>query len=279
MGLGFSMSKKSYQIIITFVISVLIFSILSCKRAEEEEENLGPAVDTKAVQDVLDEVFSGNTYDNGMTDQFVYYEENISAQGGPPQDRGFDYIKIKNRKMSETDPNFLQFTMHYIRKKLDENGQFQTIETEETYNVNKNAESTMAPLDSGMRILIQSSRLKTMSRTEKPTKITYHNFEVKRGNVLPVPEAVRLRPDCGGISGCRLNSIMIRLDEVKWYGESDYDKMHFDFVYSKDTPYLINIQNDTMGGLMLMGCLSTYIPYQGKKVYVKDCVNLKDFQK
>ena len=277
--MGLSMIKKQCNAILFLGILISVASVLSCVRAEEEKEDLGPAVDTKAVQEVLTEVFSGNTYHNGKVDQFVYYEENISAQGGAPQDRGFDYIKVVERKISETDPTFLQFTMHYIRKKLDENGKFQTVETEETYNVNKNAESTMGPLESGMRILSQSSRLKTMGRSGKPIKVTYHNFEVKRGDVLPVPEAVRSRADCGGISGCRLNSVMIKLDEVKWYSETDYDKMHFDFVYSKDTPYLINIQNDTMGGLMIMGCLSTYIPYQGRKVYVKDCVNLKDFQK
>jgi hypothetical protein len=66
---------------------------------------------------------------------------------------------------------------------------------------------------------------------------------------------------------------------VLWYSDTDYDKYHYDLIFNKTTPFLFNLKNDTMGGLLVLRCISTYIPYDGRKIYVRDCVQLKDFQK
>lgn len=277
---------------VAVVGALLLFSLLSCVRAKEEPENLGPAVEAPQVKAVLDEVFDGNTYLSGKNDQYVYYEENISAQGGAPVDRGFDYVKLVERIEDPATPQVVKFKMHYIRKKLDDKGDFQTVESEEVYPVDNSPAApppsstsvdrslaAIGALGPQLKSLSQKSVVRAMGRDTPPTKITYHRLEVQRGDVVPVPEAVRARGDCGGLAKCRLNSIFIKLDEVKWYGEKDYDKMHYDLVYSKDTPFLINTQNESMGGLMVLGCLSTHVTVDGRKVYVRNCVSLKDFQK
>ena len=55
--------------------------------------------------------------------------------------------------------------------------------------------------------------------------------------------------------------------------------VNYDLVFNKTTPFLFNLKDDWMGGLLVLRCISTYILYEGRKVYIRDCMQLKDFQK
>lgn len=268
---------RAIHIIFAVAIPILLFSLLSCKRAKEEPMDLGPEVDPKLVQKALDEVFTGNTYINGQEGQYVFYEETLSVGGGAARPAGYEFVQVEKREDVAANPH-VTLNMYYQRKKLKaDNSGYDVVETREAYDVKRatDADAMSSPLEIHK---FSAKSMKAMVREGKADRVTYHNFSVERGPVVAVPEAVKQRTGCGGLANCSLNSVYIKVDEVKWYGE-DYDIYHYDLAYTKDTPFLINTVHETQNGLMLIGCLSTYVLVEGVKAYVRDCITLKDFQK
>lgn len=106
------------------------------------------------------------------------------------------------------------------------------------------------------------------SATRTPVKTTYHNLEVQTG-VMDPPAAVKVKPDCGGVPNCQMRFVKVNYDEALWYSSDEYEINRWSFTVSRDAPFL---------GYMVEKCLASFVPYQGRRVYVRQCQFARDFE-
>ncbi len=79
---------------------------------------------------------------------------------------------------------------------------------------------------------------------------------------------------------CALEVRYIRFDMVQWYDDGTASKVALDFGFSVQPPFLpFGEDFDQLSGLMVLDCRSTYIPIEGRTVFLRDCMTLDDFDK
>lgn len=109
-------------------------------------------------------------------------------------------------------------------------------------------------------------------------RTTFHNLKLERSNV-PVPEFVQQRSNCGGLSEekCRsaLKAFVLSFDQVSWDSEQG-QRYSVIWIFSPDVPYFASTMFPSPAG-MIKACATTQIPYQGQRVKVTQCDEIKDF--
>ena len=67
---------------------------------------------------------------------------------------------------------------------------------------------------------------------------------------------------------------------AQWENETDFQKVSLDFAFSLNPPFLpFGADFEQLSGIMVTDCRATYIPIEGRTVYVRSCKTLEDFQK
>ncbi len=98
-------------------------------------------------------------------------------------------------------------------------------------------------------------------------KSTLHSFKVTKFKADP-PPAVRRRPNCGDVPGCKIDVTQLEYEEAFWYSEAEFDKVTHQIQISLDVPYL---------GKVILDC-STAQQFIGDRDYVvRRCNSLYDF--
>lgn len=97
---------------------------------------------------------------------------------------------------------------------------------------------------------------------------TLHNLKVTDG-LFYIPEKVKLRPNCGGLSNCTepIKTVDITFDEVTWAGGVGSKVSHY-YRLSKEVPYYAAI---------LHSCFQYWISYQSRLVPITQCSDIRDF--
>ena len=108
-------------------------------------------------------------------------------------------------------------------------------------------------------------------------QVSFHNLNVIPSQ-FPVPNLVRMRPGCGGLTDpscttgscpCKsaVSSTLVTYDVIDWTGEQPVRSSYM-YVIGKDSPWLSR---------QLMFCGSTTVPYNGARVALMRCDEIKDF--
>jgi hypothetical protein len=122
----------------------------------------------------------------------------------------------------------------------------------------------------------------TRDSGKKQIKSSFHRLRTSEA-VLPAPAAVKGRTGCGGISPCEIPVNIVQFDLVVWYNDGSYQKIAIDLALSNKTPFIPfgpDPQSfDRLNGLLVTDCRATQVPVEGRTVYLRDCLNLEDFQK
>lgn len=102
-------------------------------------------------------------------------------------------------------------------------------------------------------------------------RITYHRLS-KVDGFIQVPPLVQTHPNCGGLGthACHdpLPVSVLRFDRVDWDDSDAGTKTSYLFVFSPKVPYFAS---------QLLGCAETTVPYQGQRVKLRQCDEVKDF--
>jgi hypothetical protein len=96
---------------------------------------------------------------------------------------------------------------------------------------------------------------------------TYHNLKTEAG-VMDPPNAVKAKPECGGVPGCQLRFFRMQYDEVSWFSDSRFVVARWLLTTSRDAPFVGFIQERCLGRMVTAG---------GRSYYVRDCQYARDF--
>lgn len=266
---------------LTLSLLFVVVLLFGCKKIAPEGADFGPAVNGQAIDAALNKAVEGASLDSIHVGQFLDHtvirrlenEENTMTLGGTR-------IEVIDRVDTETIANF---TLRISKSQRLNGGEFETRVSEETLPLKKSSFAALArPRVTAESLAVEAKsapHVQANGATRKVTRVTYHNLR-ETSETLPAPKAVAARPDCGGISPCALNVKYVRFDMVQWYDDGGTSKVSLDFGFSVQPPFLpFGEDFDQFSGLMVIDCRSTYVPVEGRTVFVRDCMALEDFQK
>jgi hypothetical protein len=299
--MGFRMSRpwilRGLHLALGLSIPFVLTMLMSCIRAHEQKADLGQEYSADDVDLALSKAAEGRTLAGTHVGSFADYVVIRRLENSDTViTLGALNVNVQHQDSTGTQT---KFTLQINKTTRLENGSFQTITSEEPLIVDSGTSVAgtatrsaaagsavlgfpVAPRFTGRAPTV--AELKTYAShvrasSDQPTKITFHHLRTSSG-VMQVPDAVKARSDCGGISACELPVNYIQFDIVAWYSETEYQKISVDFAFSIRTPYLpFGEQFEQLTGLMVTDCRATFIPYNGGNVYVRDCQMLDDFQK
>ncbi len=273
---------------LTVAMPLLLLTLLGCKQAKETKENLGPEVPSEKVSDLLAEASNGANLDGIAKGQYVRMVHTRRIENSETVvDLGSRTVEVLDR---QDTADSARITMYILEMQRLNNGTFLAKETEDEYELQKTATADApqgvpyalaTPLYMRMsspEALIQKLR-QGVTATASGERITFHKLKQSTATI-DVPPAVRLRPDCGGLSRCELKVRYVQFSMVLWEDNDTYQKINFDFAFSVQTPYLPYGRDfEQLNGVMITDCRSTYVPIESRTVYVRDCFDLNDFKK
>lgn len=274
---------------------VLTF-LLSCKRAKEEKGELGPQASAEAVEAAINAAVSGRTLTTLKMGQFVEYssirrienQESTVTLGGM-------HVRVLSAQENDAKTE-TKYIFEVTRTTRTASGGFETKVTEtDPWIVPKNSVPPETSFGASKLAEIHNDMAKTraMARARAAAKgdvtatadgddppTTFHNLRVSDG-VIAAPGGLASKPGCGGLPNCEMNVRYVRFDIVDWYSATDYQKVSIDFAFSLQPPYLpISRQFfDLLNGILITDCRSTTVPVEDRKVYVRDCKQLENYNK
>lgn len=267
---------------LALLIPVLLTLLIGCKKIEAEKVDYGPEVSGDAVDLALSKAINGASLRNTAVGQYIDYgvtrrlenEESVTTLGATR-------VKVIDRiETAET----VKFTLQITKAERMNDGTFETKVTEEPLELTKpkNADSLIeATLNKYGSEALKAKAMAEASPSKKVTKVTYHRLQ-QYTEMMDAPRLTKNKADCGGLTNCQLSVRYIRFDMVQWNDDGTQQKVSLDFGFSLDTPYLpFGEAFDTLNGLMVLDCRSTYIPITNpdRTVYLRDCQTLEDLQK
>ena len=253
-----------------FLLALTLLAALGCKRAKEEKADLGPEAKGTEIDDALSHVLDGRAAPAFTPGQYASYSilrrlensENTIVLGGVTAgvhvaaDQASKYLLIE-KSYRQADGTFVTDT----------------------------SEVPLGSVGVSLAGALNAQALRTQGlemrarAAQQPTKVTFHKLSVSDG-VMPAPARLAARPDCGGLAPCELPVHYVRFTMVVWYGDTDYQKVNLDFAFSSATPWLpFGKEFEKLTGVMVADCRSTYVPVEGRTVYLRDCQQLEDVQK
>lgn len=260
------------------LVPVILTVLMGCIKAKEEKVDLGPEVPPEEIDKALSEAVDGRDISTIAAGQFVNYAairrlENEEAT----INLGYTRVSVLNRT-DKADEFSVDLKIQMARRV--DNINFSTkVWTEEGLTFPKTAPLIPNSYQAGELSAAGIAARAVSASAKAPTKVTYHRLRQSSGTI-EVPALVKNRPGCGGISPCELPVHYLQFDLVQWFDDKSYQKLALDFAFSVKTPYLpFGHDFDQLNGLMISDCRATLIPIESRTVYVRDCLNLDDFQK
>ncbi len=283
--MGFSMRLRDT---LTVILPFVLMFLLGCEiiqKAEEEDgsEAYGPEVTDDQLDLALSKAVHGYTIDNTEVGQFV---ETVDVRRLENEDQVTTLagmrVEIDSKEVIEDTED--QQTVHYHLNIFDSvrlpDGSFETKNTGDTLEVtrSKNSAPSVMAMD-GAAQYFENKALKNFRARPAAKRVTKHNLKTYSQRV-EVPPSVKGRPGCGGVASCSILVHYIEYDFVEWDENNRPLKIHLDFGFSVDTPFIpFGDGFEKLTGLMVKFCRSTYIPITGRTVYVRDCNNVENFQR
>jgi hypothetical protein len=241
---------------------------MGCIRAKEEKADLGPEVPEDKVFETIKGAAQDVSYADARVGQYVHYNMTRRLENEEVvQNLGSLAVSIIDKQEL---PDRYKFTLNIKKARRLNDGTFEQTASEEPLEVDK-----------GLAVLSQKAAVKaTATDSDKPVKTTYHRLRTSEGTA-PVPAALKAKADCGGISPCELPVRYVQFDLVNWYADDSYQRIAVDLGLSSKPPYLPFGRTliDILNGALVVECMSLLVPVEGRTVYVRDCMNLEDFQK
>jgi hypothetical protein len=265
------------HIVLGLTLPVLLALVIGCVKIEEEQTDYGPEVDGNAIDLALSKAVNGASTSATAVGQRLNYVitrrlENEEAT----QLLAMTSVEVIDRI---EDASGVKFMLRISQsERLNANGEFETKITEEPLFPDP-AVSLAESANRAESAMGRARALSDVRASRKVTRVTYHKLREFTQSV-PAPKAVRERTGCGGLSPCELTINYIQFDMVQWFDDGGAQKVSFDFGFTTQTPFLpFGKDFDRLSGLLVLDCRSTYVPIEGRTVYVRDCQNLEDFQK
>lgn len=151
-------------------------------------------------------------------------------------------------------------------------GQWKLSRSEKEYTLNKNEETvsslSVRPLNENPVYYPCFPVIKKWVQ-EGQGKVTLHNVKLSLIQ-YPIPDAVKRRPDCGGLSQCTsINAYDFSVDVVFWKDENMGDRIALSCVISNDVPFLAGD---------LKKCTSQSVYFQDRYIPITSCLVAQDFK-
>lgn len=261
-------------LIITLVaisIPLLLFGVVGCMKKPDHTPDYGPEVPFSKIEEALDElgVSDPMTIEAG---EFAYVERTQVLDNSSP------FLTLQRAdtitEKTETSTQYVFKIVTELNEWID--GAMRSSKTESTATLDKpdlNAAGRTAPrqgvkpYDNQTRISIRSLG---PSSEEDEGDYTFHNLK-KEVSLVPIPELVQQRPDCGGLSDCTksLRALEVSFDRVDWSKSEQGDRTAFKFIVSPDVPYFAS---------QLLGCAQAWIDIEGRLYPLLQCEEIRDFK-
>ena len=251
------MKNWIYYVGLSIELAILVAFLSSCMKQPDFKQNFGPEVAATAVDSAIKGVESPSPF-SIKQGEFSYLERSTKLENQQP-------VVVLQRGDSVTskteDAEKYMFTIVSDLVELI-NGQMKPSrkETQATLAKHVAAVATQS---------IQWQKIRTRDVTSSQ-KVTYHNLKREEGFVS-VPPLVQRRADCGGLAdkSCTapLAATRLSFDKVEWDGDAG-NKISYLFIFSKDVPFFSN---------QVLGCADTTVPYEGQRIHVTQCEEIKDF--
>lgn len=260
MGLNLIM-KTTAQFLATILLSL---TLLSCNKGKESEGDFGVEANegelTKAISKAVGQLDPTQMKKDQSVSHIVSLRVENSERFRPMM---WDRTTILARS---DKPNALVYNILVEEKDMS----VDPVE-EKTYEdeiiIEKTAPITSLTKANEDLTVINQSDIKTTSSSGKPKQVKYYNLK-DYPLVMDAPEAVKNRPNCGGLKDCKFNVHHLEFDEVTWYTDGKVIKIKWTYEISPDVPYLAN---------MTTVCAAQLIDYEGSRVYVRNCRYAVDF--
>lgn len=302
MGFGMMTSETGFQersalsnmllyalhLILALSLPVVLALVVGCTKIEEEAVDYGPEVDADKIDLALAKAVDGASAEFTAVGQKLNYLVTRRLENEEvTQLLGAVNVEVIAREDAGLD---YKFTLQISEsERLTSNGEFEIKVSEQALYIEKTSGNTTAAAPTSATVIgerntksFEAQARAAVSATERRiTRITYHKLREFTESTAP-SKAVRERPGCGGLNPCAMNMRYIQFDLVQWFNDGSNQKVSFDFGFALETPYLPFGESGSftrLSGLLVLDCRSTYVPIEGRTVYVRDCQNLEDFQK
>jgi hypothetical protein len=275
----------------TITSSIVLLFLSACMKAPSTEINKGTAVSCKDLDKAVDQLSVGkvSTIKKG---EFAYREIVLQFDIMQPelvQQLGYTVIDKVDRTLSDGKTHYDEILLRREISEKGEGGQFKNSTKDFTMGFAKTAAA--GQINEVQTILENrltgSRRSPAISEKIGPlvsilggsdpedsfcasTETTYHKLENGQTQI-PVPELVRKRTDCGGLSNCTapMKSYSLKFDS--WQKDKDGKPAKYTHYISasSDAPYF---------AALMSNCLQYSMPYQDRYLLVTQCSDVKDFR-
>lgn len=245
-------------------LPTLLFLLSSCiKSPEVKPTQLGPQASEEEMELALSKALYGVDPWKVKKNQQVIYELNARIEN---QEQVQPISQITQTVLLHEDTGaHLKFVVEDMERDYS-SGEINKSERTEEYDRVFNPPTTVAAAVNPLKFISPLSFF-NQAFAIKGKSTTYHNLLFSQGQENP-PLAVRQRPDCGGVPDCKLSVTRIAYDEVTWHSDREYDIDKWNFVISRNAPYLAYI---------LERCLAGTVFVNGRYYYVRQCQFATDF--
>jgi hypothetical protein len=300
------MKKIIFITFLAVVVPLVVFGFIGCVKAPSTAIDYGSPVSETDVQGAVDDAVVNAAPTAPLSinkDQYVYIEHSQALDIYSP-------VVISQRADTVTDRtdtattfdlgidiqlNELQSdgTMKFSRSHSDLPLNKPTSPTAPDASANPVMDHSLSwikALTTPQLVTIQDyswGALKKKDQSSDPTepKVTYYNLQ-KSSGVIPVPDLVKARTDCGGLAKCdTIRYVAVSFDRVVWDDDNNGTKTSIQYVFSPDVPtYVYDWANtDVMFfTTQISECAQQWVEQtsQGTTRYipVRDCRDLLDFR-
>ena len=255
----------------------------SCMKAPDLKADFGPEVSNQELAKLLSEVETPDPYtikageyayftrSTNIADQIYQIDQRwaytITSKTEEANDYVFKYVKdLREYIDGHEKPSSYQHTVRLEKKPTNSISSMTPTEFAKTFHQS-------AALDPIMTL----GALNTNGSSIRPAgkRVTFHNAKLQKGHV-PVPDFVQ---NCGRLPSdkCRgaLKAFTLSFDQVVWDGDQG-QKYSVSWLFSPDVPFFGSTMFPDPPGV-IQSCSSTQLPYQGQRIKVTQCDEIKDF--
>lgn len=284
------------------LLPVVAIAASGCMKEPELKADFGPEITSADFSNKLAEIEGPDPY-TIKKNEYAYFIRSTVLQDQIYQlDKRWAYT-VTNKTEDANDHifSFVKETREYIgdQEKISQN-QSEVRLTKRSTNTSSIATPvSMSPLSLAagvqssldiQRLRFRPSETRTIPIVQMSTltpfafrpasneKVTFHNLKLEQTHV-PVPDFVRQRANCGGLTNekCRaaLKAYVMTFDQVQWTG-TEGQRYSVLWIFSPDIPYFGSTMFPSPAGV-LKSCGTTQVPYEGQRVKVTQCDEIKDF--
>lgn len=255
----------------TLLIGALV--VTGCMKEPELKANFGPEVSPTDFAAKLREVETPDAY-TIKKGEYAYFIRSTVIQDQVYQlDKRWAYT-VTNKTQDATD-----YIFTFVKEMREyDSGQEKISQDQSEVRLAKEVATTSFIAPQSWAKAFVTSRAQPTFTTKSESRITFHNLVMQKTSV-PVPEFVQARADCGGLTPekCRapLRAWIMTFDQVHWDG-NEGQKYSVRWVFSPDVPYFGSTMFPSPAGV-IKACGTTQLPFQGQRVKVTQCDEIKDF--